>query len=474
MKTIASRTVGMAAALWIIAACAAAGGGPRPNIIFFLVDDLGWRDLACTGSTFYETPHIDALAAEGLRFTRAYAAHPRCVPSRYAIMTGKFPARAGVPGRSYNLEPEEQTFAEALKAAGYATFFAGKWHLSKRTEQEPQNQGFDVNIAGGAAGAPGSYFFPYNASKTKGHTTEAPLRGLEEGKEGEYLNDRLTDETLSFLRRHHEESPGTPFLAVLSHYAVHTPLEAKEADIKVFERKLEKMEMAGPAFADKDGTTKLRQDDPVYAAMIRNTDESLGRLIKLLDELGLAEDTVVLLTSDHGGLSNRGRNSQRRLATSNLPLRAGKGHLYEGGIRVPLIVRWPGRIKPGTESHEVVNGTDHFPTLLELAGLEPVEGLDGVSYLAACSGGGLSRKGPLFWHSPKGRPNSTGDHNSSAILRGPLKLIDFYDDGRQELYDVASDPGELKDLAAERPEASAELLAELTQWLKSINAYYDN
>jgi arylsulfatase A-like enzyme len=471
-KTVLGRVPGWALAVWLLFS-AGAFAASRPNIVFFLVDDLGWRDVGCYGSSFYETPHMDALAAQGMRFTEAYAAHPRCVPSRYAIMTGKFPARAGVPGRSYNLDPEEQTFAEALKARGYTTFFAGKWHLSKRPEQEPQQQGFDINVGGGAAGAPRSYFFPYNESKAKGHNTAAPIQGLDEGVPGEYLTDRLTRETVAFLRGHSRDKPNRPFLAVLAHYAVHTPLEAKKDDVASFEAKAARTDFSGPAFADRDGTTKLRQDNPVYAGMVRSTDQSLGAIVETLEALDLAENTVVVLTSDHGGLSNRGRTSQRPLATSNLPLRAGKGHLYEGGIRVPLIVRWPGRIPAHAVSSTVVNGTDHFATFVELAGLDPVPAIDSTSYLPACLGRATERSSPLFWHSPKGRPQSTGDRNSSAVRRGDWKLIDFYDEGQRELYDLAADPGEARNLAAARPGTTAELFKQLDDWRKRVGVFYD-
>ena len=437
-------------------------GQSQPNILLFLVDDFGARDLGCYGSSFYETPAIDHLAAEGQRYTQAYAAHPRCVPSRYGLFTGRFPARDGCPGNTYNIAPETYTLAEALKDGGYATFFAGKWHLSKKPEELPNAQGFDINVAGGAAGAPRSYFAPYNKSKNPHHKA-ALIQGLDDAKEGEYLTDRLTDETVLFLRNHAASGSDKPFFAVLAHYAVHTPLEAKDKDAQYFERKL------GPQdkeeFILRDGSTKLEQENAVYAAMIRSTDESLARLLKTLDELKLSDNTLIILTSDHGGLSNRGASSTRPLATSNLPLRAGKGHLYEGGIRVPFIVRWPGVVSAGASCDAIVTGTDLYATCLAAAGLEPEPNhhIDSVSIMPAIQGEAFER-GAILWHSPRPRTSSTGDTASSALRLGKHKIIKFYYPSvRYELYDLLNDPEENENLF----QADREICRQLSTLLNS-------
>ncbi|QHI69097.1 sulfatase [Tichowtungia aerotolerans] len=455
--------------LLCVASVGAAVRTEHPNVVFFLVDDMGWRDSTCYGSELYETPNLDRLASEGVRFTQAYSSHPRCVPARYSFMTGKFPARDGIPGASYNMDAGEFTLAEAMKAGGYATFFAGKWHLQDTDDQAPENQGFDINIAGGHAGAPGSYFFPYTKAKNKNHKTEAPIRGLEDGVEGEYLTDRLTDETIEFI----EANTDHPFLVYLSHYAVHTPLEAKPELVAYYENKLKKLDFDGPEYIEKDGTTKMRQDNAVYAAMVHSMDESLGRVMESLDKLGLADETVIVFTSDHGGLSNRGVNSQRPLATSNLPLRAGKGHLYEGGIRVPMVVKWPGVTKAGAETTRIVTGSDHYPSVLEMAGLplRPQQHLDGISYTDTLEGKDAARSGPVFWHSPMGRPNQTGDTNSSVIRDGDWKLFEFFDEGRVELYNIAADPYETTNLATQRPDISKPLLEQLHQWKQDVSAF---
>lgn len=459
-------------ALFSMLCIASAGAAVRtehPNVVFFLVDDMGWRDSTCYGSELYETPNLDRLASEGVRFTQAYSSHPRCVPARYSFMTGKFPARAGIPGASYNMEASEFTLAEAMKAGGYATFFAGKWHLQDTDDQAPENQGFDINIAGGHAGAPGSYFFPYTKAKNKNHKTEAPIRGLEDGVEGEYLTDRLTDETIEFI----EANTDRPFLVYLSHYAVHTPLEAKPELVAYYENKLKKLDFDGPEYIEKDGTTKMRQDNAVYAAMVHSMDESLGRVMESLDKLGLADETVIVFTSDHGGLSNRGVSSLRPLATSNLPLRAGKGHLYEGGIRVPMVVKWPGVTKPGMESDRLVTGSDHYPSVLEMAGLppRPKQHLDGISYVDTLQGKDAVRPGPIFWHSPMGRPSQTGDTNCSVIRDGDWKLFEFFDEGRVELYNIANDPTETTDLSSTESELTKSLLLRLQSWKNSVSAF---
>lgn len=463
------RTVAILSAALGTVVFASADVAEHPNVVFFLVDDMGWRDSSCYGSELYETPNLDRLAREGVRFTQAYSSHPRCVPARYSFLTGKFPARAGVPGGSYNMEPEEFTLAEAMKQGGYATFFAGKWHLQKTEDQAPENQGFDINIAGGHAGAPPSYFFPYNKTRTGGHKTEGGIHGLEDGVEGEYLTDRLTDETLEFI----EANVDRPFLVYLSHYAVHTPLEAKPELIEYYEKKLKDMSFDGPEYIDKDGTTKMRQDNAVYAAMVHSMDESLGRLMDTLDKLGLSKNTVIVFISDHGGLSNRGVENRRPLATSNLPLRAGKGHCYEGGIRVPMVVKWPGVTESGSETDRLVTGSDHYPSILQMAGLplRPKQHLDGVSYIDTLKGEEAVRAGLLFWHSPMGRPASTGDTNCSVIRDGNWKLFEFYDEGRVELYNIEKDPYETVELSMQEPDRAAELLKKLRGWKKDISVF---
>ncbi|WP_430809555.1 MULTISPECIES: sulfatase [unclassified Carboxylicivirga] len=454
----------------------------QPNILFFLVDDMGWADVGYNGSQFYETPHIDQLAGEGMVFSNAYATHPRCVPSRYSIITGKYPARAQMPGPGegkLNVRPgdegklktDEQTIASALKEAGYATFFAGKWHLATSGTM-PQDVGFDVNIAGGHAGSPISYFYPYNEGPQKGK--KAPIEGLEDGVEGQYLTDHLTDKTIDWLKQQHNEEPDQPFFAFVSHYAVHEPLHGKPEHVEKFRKKLSTMTYEGEAFVEEGaGTTKMHQDDPEYAALIYSMDESLGRILKTVEEIGEADNTVVIFFSDNGGLSNRGFNP-RRVATSNYPLRAGKGHLYEGGVREPMIVKWPGTVAAGSVSKEVVTGTDFFPSILDMAGqqLKPRAHQDGVSFMAALrQQNAPTSERPIFWHSPVDRPHATGDSNCTAVRKGRYKLIEFYDTNTVELYDLSSDLGETKNLAAELPEVRDQLLKLIHDWRREVNAY---
>lgn len=443
----------------------------QPNILYFLVDDMGWTDTGYQGSKFYETPNIDKLAQEGVRFNNAYVSHPRCLPSRYSIITGKYPARDWVPGsNTKQLKGGETTLAVPFQKAGYSTFFTGKWHLASN-ESYPQDQGFDVNIGGGHAGAPISYFYPYNEGKK---SKERPIHGLEDGVEGEYLTDRLTDETIKYLKKQHKETPNKPFLAYVSHYAVHTPFQAKKEYIQKFRKKLKTMHYDGPEYINEGtGQRKMRQDNALYAAMIYSMDESLGRLVQTLKDLGEYENTIIILFSDNGGLSNRGTNN-RQLATTNTPLKAGKGHLYEGGIREPMIVRWPGVTKAGTENDAVITGSDFFPTMLEMANLplHPEAHLDGKSFVWALK----SKKNPnpnraIFWHSPTGRPHSTGDSNCSAIRKGDYKLLEFFDQGRVELYNIKKDISESHNLSDEMPKKKQEMLDELHQWKKDINAF---
>ncbi|MCD6354567.1 MAG: sulfatase [Prolixibacteraceae bacterium] len=444
----------------------------KMNVILFVVDDLGYYDLSLTGSKLYETPNIDNLAHSGIRFSNAYVSHPRCTPSRYSIQTGKFPARAQIPGGEEQMKLSEVTIGEAFHEAGYTTFFAGKWHLGKTESHWPQNQGYDINVGGCSAGAPPSYFFPYNQRKKQGNGKEPrKIVGLEKGVEGEYITDRLTNETISFIKKYKPENTGKPFFAVLCHYAVHTPLEAKKEKIKKYKEKLSKLTFSGPAYIQKDGTTKMFQDNAVYAAMIESMDESLGKLVDALKREGIYNNTVIVFTSDHGGLSNRGCNSKRALATSNLPLRAGKGHVYEGGVKVPFFIYWPGVTKENSFSTQVTVNTDIYPTLLDIAGipLKPEQHLDGISLVSAIKNNAVKQR-TIFWHSPIGRPTQTGDENCSSIRVGNFKLIDFYDENRVELYNLKNDPYEKTDLSISEKVEKDDLLNKLNRWKQEIHA----
>ena len=440
----------------------------KTNVILFLVDDLGYHDLSVSGSEFYETPNIDKLSESGMSFTNAYASHPRCVPSRFGIQTGKYPARGHVPGGRGSLKNNDYTIGQAFQAAGYKTFFTGKWHLGHDEEEWPQNRGYDVNIAGCSAGAPISYFYPYNVGK-KGAVSDNKHRliiGLEEGEDDEYITDRLTDETISFI----EENKDKPFFAMISHYGVHTPFQAKKEKIQKYKSKLNEMTFENPDFIIKDGTTKMHQDNAIYAAMIESVDESLGKLVAALKKANIYDHTAIIFTSDHGGLSNRGSSSSRKLATSNLPLRAGKGHLYEGGTKVPFIVYWKGEIKKGAISDQVTINTDIYPTLLEIAGIENTNNeIDGESIVNELKGGDAINR-TVYWHSPLGRPSKTGDHNSSVIRVADYKLIDFYDKNKVELYNLKDDPYETNNLAGSDTEKTKELHEELNSWKQQIDA----
>lgn len=447
---------------------------PKPNILFILVDDFGWRDLSCYGSALYETPRLDQLAASGARFTQAYASYPRCVPSRFAMMTGKAPARFQGNGDGLHITPgRDRTVGQAFQAAGYATFFCGKWHLGEG-ESSPKQNGFTDTFAAGAAGATRSHFAPYNTARRGsggggGANAEekSPVPDVDDAPEGEYLTDRLTDETARWIRAHKDK----PFFAVLAHYAVHTPLEGKTNFIAKYRAKLQGQKLPEQLWEKESaGENLLVQNNPTYAAMIQSADESVGKLLDLLDELNLATNTIVVLTSDHGGLSARGNT--RQIATSNRPLRAGKGHLYEGGLRVPLIVRWPGAVKGGTVFNQQVIGADFFPTFLEMAGLppQPQDHADGVSWAPNLRGTPATTERPLFWHNPAPRPTSTADWFSSALRAGNLKLVEFPETNRVELYDLSSDLGEGSNLAAQRPEETKRLLLKLHSWQQEVGA----
>ncbi len=457
-----------AAASTIIPGCLLAASTSQQkkklNFVFILIDDMGWTDPGCYGSTFYETPNIDKLAAEGMRFTNAYAASPVCSPTRASIMTGKYPARLGItqwigaPDKPvkyvHNMPAEELTIAETLKQAGYATAFIGKWHLGEKEKYYPEKQGFDVNKGGYRAGHPwAGYFSPYENPK------------LPDGPEGEYLTDRLTEESLKFL----DENSDKPFLLYLSHYAVHTPLQAKEKHIDKYNTKARHLPPhEGPAYLTErdDIITKQVQDHPVYAAMLQSTDESIGRVMQKLDALGLSDNTAVIFMSDNGGLSTQPRESP----TANVPLRAGKGWLYEGGIREPMIIKWPGVVKPGTLCHEPVISNDFYPTMLEMAGLplRQNQHIDGLSLVPLLTGTTKLDRNALYWHYP--HYHGSGSRPSGAVRAGDYKLIEWFEDNSIELYNLKNDISEKHNLAEELPQKTAQLRNMLHNWRKSVRA----
>lgn len=439
------------------------------NFLFLLVDDLGWKDLSCYGSEFYESPNIDALAKSGMRFTDAYAACPVCSPTRAAIMTGKYPPRVNItdwipgqnpknrklktPADASELALSEVTIAEALKDAGYATFFAGKWHLGSNGFF-PEEQGFDHNLGGHHRGSPpGGYYAPYKNPK------------LKDGPKGEYLTDRLTDETIQFIEANRDK----PFLAYLSFYTVHTPIQACQRHLEKFKKKAAELpKQEGPAVKpERQGWTRQRQDNPAYASMVYALDENVGRLMDKLDELKLADNTVVIFTSDNGGLSTLFRKGA---PTSELPLRAGKGWCYEGGIRVPLIIRAPGVTTPGSECGEPVTSTDYFPTMLALAGLklQPQLHRDGVNLLPLLQAEASLDRRAIFWHYP--HYHGSAWTPGAAVRAGKWKLIEFYEYDTVELYNLEDDIGERNDLAARLPEQRDELLRRLRTWQKEVGA----
>lgn len=434
-----------------------------PNIILFFVDDFGQRDLSCYGSSLYETPHMDRLAVEGMRFTDAYAAYSRCVPSRQGLLSGKYPCRIENEAirsgeNNHHLPLSEVTFGEALKNFGYQTCYIGKWHLGK-DGGGPGDQGFDTVIHSGSAGATGDFFFPFPTEK--GLSVQNPV----DGKEGDYLTDRLTDKAVEYIATNKDD----PFLMVMAHYAVHTPIQAPEDVTRMFQRKLRKagIEAGGKKddadfVKDRQGMTKTIQNNPTYAAMITQTDDSLGRIMQALDDADVSQNTAIILTSDHGGLSTRGLESSRAIATSNSPLRQGKGSIFEGGTRVPLIVKWPGRIEAGSTSAVQVTGTDHYPTMLEIAdaALLPQQHVDGQSYLKALQGKSYQRAA-MFWYKWQARPDSTGDTRALSRIDGQYKIVQWIDEDLVELFDLSKDTGEQNNLAAKMPERTMAMLARL-------------
>jgi arylsulfatase A-like enzyme len=463
---VISGAVGPAPARAQQAQAKASPSAGRPmNVVFILADDLGWSDLGIYGADLHDTPNLDRLASQGVRFTSAYAASV-CSPTRASIMTGKHHARLHVttwyessaspprnrkllpPTTVANLPHEEVTLAEVFQAAGHLTALVGKWHLGDAAFY-PETQGFDVNVGGTFWGAPHTFFFPYRGAGSFGNEFRY-VPHLEMGKPGEYLTDRLTDEALKII----DAAGDRPFFLYLAHHAPHTPIEAKADIVKKYESK------------SKPG---MKHTNLKYAAMIHSLDEGVGRILERLDKGGLADRTVVVFTSDNGGFVNQFDGMR---VTNNDPLRSGKGSLYEGGVRVPLIVRWPGVAPAGAVCPEPVTCADYYPTLLEVAGLEgdPAHnaGLDGRSLvpLLKAPDSHLDRDA-IFHHYPHYYATTTP---VSAIRAGKWKYLEYLETGKGELYDLADDLRESKDLSAKETAKVAELRTRLHQWRQEVNA----
>ncbi|WP_372948679.1 sulfatase [Mariniphaga sp.] len=446
----------------------------KPNIVFILADDFGYHDMSVMGSEFYETPHIDRIANEGMIFTDGYANCQVCSPSRASIMSGKFTARHGItdwigartgeewrkagrfnkllpPEYVHNLPHEYTTLPEALKEAGYKTFFAGKWHLGSEGSW-PEDHGFDINKGGWDKGSPmGGFYAPWENPR------------LESGPDGESLTMRLAHETADFLKEHKD----TSFFAFLSFYAVHAPLQTTQAKWAKYRAKAEEMGIAETGF-EMGHFLPIRQvqDNPVYAGLLETMDDAVGVVLKALDELGLAENTIVIFTSDNGGVA-----AGDAFATSNKPLRAGKGYQFEGGIREPYFIKVPWLEIAGKKSEVPVTGSDFYPTLLELAGaeLKPNEHNDGMSLVPVLNGGTFPER-PLIWHYP--HYGNQGGEPSSIIRLGDWKLIHYYEDGREELYNLKTDVEETTDVSAENSELAKQLSKQLFAYLNEVGARF--
>ena len=456
----------------------------KTNILFILIDDLGWRDIGCAGSNFYQTPHIDRLSAEGMRFTDAYASCPVCSPTRASVMTGQYPATVGITdwidwgGRLHplrgrvvdvpylkQLQPTAHSLPRVLKEAGYQTWHVGKWHLGGEGSS-PENHGFEVNIGGCHAGSPGAggYFSPWSI----------PVLQDVDVPPGTYLTDYLTDCAVKLIQERDEDRP---FFLNLWHYAVHIPIQAKPEKVAYYEAKaralgLDRQETFrdGEFFPCEHNRTericrRLIQSDPTYAAMIENLDENLGRVLQAIDDAGESENTLIIFTSDNGGLA-----TSEGSPTCNAPLAEGKGWMYEGGVRVPLIVKWPDRIRPGSICRESVTTPDFYPTLLEVAGSATLPGyeLDGVSLTPLLTQTGDLGREAIFWHYP--HYGNQGGTPGSSVRMGDYKLIEFFEDGRLELYDLKTDPGEIRNLAVDQPLRAEEMRDRLFAWRQQVEA----
>lgn len=437
----------------------------KPNILILHVDDLGFHDVGFNGSKIYQTPNIDKLSKESIAFNNAYANYPRCVPSRYAMLTSTYPVKDGdVPDDGFSLTSidDNKNYIKHIDQLGYQTAYFGKWHLGGH-DSKPTDFGFDVSVAAGKAGSPISFLYPFNTPKGKNKKVKkAPIEDLEElSKEGDYLTDVLTDQVIKYIKNTDKDKP---FMAMLAFYNVHQPLEAKKQDIERNKAQIKAFDYGNQPEYINEGTgrTKMRQDHPKYAAMVENTDENIGRLLNLLKELNIDDNTIVIFSSDHGGLSNDGYN-KRQLATSNYPLRAGKGWMYEGGIKVPFLIKYPNHFKPRVDNNSLVMLMDVFPTLLDIIDNKQLES-DGKSMLPVITQKEIWNNRTVYWHQSKARPRNTGESNSSVIRSGDWKLHDFYETNKIELYNIKEDPSEQNNLAKTHPEKVKNLLDNLNTW----------
>ncbi|WP_228852989.1 sulfatase-like hydrolase/transferase [Aegicerativicinus sediminis] len=433
----------------------------KPNVLFIIVDDWGYHDLSANGSVMYNTPNVDDLAKNGFVFQNAYASYPRCVPSRYAILTGTYPLNENKG--NLGSTPTARNFPKQFADAGYNSFYVGKWHLGSG-EDSPTGMGFKSSFAAGDSGGTDSRFYPFNKKRTKGSKGEkAPIEDVEEyANPGDYLSDVLTKRTIEYIK----ENKNKPFMGVLAYYAVHTPIEAKEVDIKRNEEQLKEIDFGdGPEYTKEgNGDTRMKQNYAPYAALVENVDENIGKLIETLKAEGIYNKTLIVLTSDHGGLSTRGPNN-RLIPTSNAPLRAGKGWIYEGGTKVPLIFKLPNGTS-GVDTESIVMGMDVFPTIIDLALNKKINGIDGISVKGSILGKEIQEERTVFWNSYKARPQQTGDDKTSAIRIGDYKLLQFVESGKVELYNVAEDISEQKDLSQIFPEKAEAMVATLEKFKK--------
>ena len=434
-------------------------GQDKPNVLFIIVDDWGYHDLSANGSVMYNTPNVDNLSENGFVFQNAYASYPRCVPSRYAIMSGTYPLNENKG--NLGSTPKERNFPKQFADAGYYSFYVGKWHLGSDADS-PKGMGFNASFAAGDAGGTDSRFYPFNKKRKAGAKGEkAAIEDVEEyAKPGDYLSDVLTKRTIEYIK----DNKGKPFMGVLAYYAVHTPIEAKEEDIKRNEEQMKEVDFGdGPVYVKEgNGDTRMKQNYAPYAALVENVDENIGKLIKTLKDEGLYDNTLIVLTSDHGGLSTRGPNN-RLIPTSNAPLRAGKGWIYEGGTKVPLIFKMPNG-KAGVDKESIVLGMDVFPTIADIALDKKIKGIDGISLKNEILGGNSIKDRTVYWNSYKARPAQTGDDKTSAIRIGDYKLLQFVESGKVELYNVEEDISEEHDLSIKMPEKTEKMLAMLEKF----------